>query len=217
MPSTGSHRGQLILVEGLDRCGKTTQTTRLVEKLASQGHKVELVKFPDRSTPIGKLINTYLCDKAFQLSDEAAHLLFSANRWELAATITETLNQGTFVVLDRYVYSGIAYSAAKGLDFDWCASPDKGLPQPDLVIFLTMSTEKLNQRSGFGGERYEISEFQGLVKEKFDKFAAMESMRSIWNVVNVEGKSIEQVGNDVWGLVEGLLQGTSQPIHKFLA
>lgn len=48
------------------------------------------------------------------LSDEAIHLLFSANRWERANHIIKTLEAGTTLVIDRYCYSGVAYSAAKG-------------------------------------------------------------------------------------------------------
>lgn len=53
----------------------------------------------------------------------------------------EMLLGGTHLVLDRYAYSGIAYSAAKqipGMDRQWCASADAGLIAPDAVIFLQM-------------------------------------------------------------------------------
>ena len=43
---------------------------------------------------------------------------------------------GKNIVCDRYWYSGVAYSYAKGLDFDWCIKPDEGLIEPDLIIYL---------------------------------------------------------------------------------
>ena len=52
-------RGALILFEGIDRCGKTTQTKRLVEYLSSKG-TCEGIRFPDRTSVIGSLINDYL-------------------------------------------------------------------------------------------------------------------------------------------------------------
>ena len=64
------------------------------------------------------------------------HLLFSINRWEMKEDIINQLNSKTHLILDRYSYSGIAYSNAKGIDIDWCMSPEKGLPKPDLVIYL---------------------------------------------------------------------------------
>lgn len=53
------------------------------------------------------------------LSDEAIHLLFSANRWEKANGILETLEQGMSLIIDRYCFSGVAYSAAKGKALNW--------------------------------------------------------------------------------------------------
>lgn len=102
-------RGQLILIEGLDRSGKSTQSQILSDKLINSS----LIKFPCRETKIGSIINEYLIDSNFHLLDQSAHILFLANRWELAQSIIDTLNLGKFVVMDRYIYSGIAYSLAK--------------------------------------------------------------------------------------------------------
>lgn len=88
-------RGALIVLEGLDRSGKSTQVDRLVARLNAEGHKARLHKFPgtspatallseltvDRTTAIGKMIDAYLRSAA-ELDDHAIHLLFSANRWE---------------------------------------------------------------------------------------------------------------------------------------
>ena len=94
-----------------------------------------MMNFPDRTTPIGHMINDFLKQQT-ELSNEAVHLLFSANRWEQMQNIKETLEAGTSIVCDRYWYSGVAYSTAKGMDFEWCKNPDKGLIEPDLVIYL---------------------------------------------------------------------------------
>ncbi|KAH3678522.1 hypothetical protein WICMUC_001539 [Wickerhamomyces mucosus] len=203
-------RGNLILIEGLDRSGKTTQTTRLVETLQRKGKEVELIKFPDRTTPIGRLINAYLVDKSFQLSDQSAHLLFSANRWELAEQIKQKLENGTNIILDRYVYSGIAYTAAKGLDFQWCKNCDIGLPKPDLIIFLNLINNET--RSGFGDERYEIKSFQEKVKTQFELFFNEQN----WHTIVVDHQTIEQVEDKVWKLVFPLVDHeTTTPIDLF--
>lgn len=75
--SPSSKRGALIVIEGLDRSGKSTQVDRLVQHLQARH-----VKFPERSTAIGSMINEYLTRKS-EINDHAVHLLFSANRWEL--------------------------------------------------------------------------------------------------------------------------------------
>jgi dTMP kinase len=47
------------------------------------------------------------------------------------------LNSGCNLVIDRYAYSGTAYTAVKeGNDFEWCKKCDEGLPKPDIVFFL---------------------------------------------------------------------------------
>ena len=93
------------------------------------------------------------------MGDEAVHLLFSMNRWETKTQILAKLEAGTNVVCDRYAYSGVAYSAAKGLSFDWCLGADRGLLKPDLVFYIDVSPEAIAKRSGFGDERFEKVEF----------------------------------------------------------
>lgn len=158
-------RGNLILIEGLDRSGKSTQAEILAQRL-----NAKLFRFPDRLTPIGKLINEYLTNPQSSLSDEAAHLLFSANRWEVANEILLTLQEGTHVMLDRYVYSGVAYSLSKPnlRSKEWLYAPEIGLPKPDLTLFLTIPLEELASRKGWGEERYEKESFQAKVRLNFD-------------------------------------------------
>lgn len=76
-------RGKLIVLEGLDRAGKSTQCGRLVTRLQDLGQRVQHMRFPDRTTPIGQMINAYLTGTSEQ-EDHVIHLLFSANRWEAA-------------------------------------------------------------------------------------------------------------------------------------
>lgn len=106
-------RGVFIVFEGVDRCGKTTQSAMLRERLEEEGRRqVRAMRFPDRTTRIGKIIDGYLADSA-DLDDRAVHLLFSANRWEASADICRSLCRGETIVCDRYAYSGVAFSAAK--------------------------------------------------------------------------------------------------------
>jgi dTMP kinase len=151
-PATStSGRGAFIVFEGVDRCGKTTQTSLLVKHLLHLGLATVAMRFPDRTTLVGNLINQYLQSKS-ELDDRAIHLLFSANRWELAPTLKETLlDKSTNVVCDRYAYSGVAFSSSKTSlqdNLDWCRSCDMGLPAPDAVIFLDLTQEQAEQRGG---------------------------------------------------------------------
>jgi dTMP kinase len=94
-------RGAFILFEGVDRCGKTTQTKMLQEHLQGSGFPTtpiaELIRFPDRDTTIGQQIDSYL-RSATNLNDNSIHLLFSANRWERKDSIENKLKAGTTLV-----------------------------------------------------------------------------------------------------------------------
>ncbi|KAF9270506.1 P-loop containing nucleoside triphosphate hydrolase protein [Marasmius fiardii PR-910] len=152
------------------------------------------------------MIDSYLRSES-DLDDHSIHLLFSANRWELSSSIESNLGNGTIVVCDRYAFSGIAFSAAKGLPFEWCRAPDVGLPAPDLTIFLDISPEKARERGGYGEERYEKEEMQRKVREVFERLGtetcADGSTR--WEVVDA-GRDKETVESEIWEHVEKLLR-----------
>lgn len=162
-------RGALIVFEGCDRCGKTTQCALLAATMPDS----KVIAFPDRTLPSGQLINRYLNDANQDMSDEAIHLLFAMNRWERQAEMEKLLNSGTTLIVDRYSYSGIAYSVAKGLDYEWCRAPERGLLQPDKVFYLaTNEVSTLAGRERYGEERYETSHFQKKVSDAFDQMYA---------------------------------------------
>lgn len=86
-----------------------------------------------------------------------------ANRLAYREELLRKLHEGTTLVVDRYAYSGVAFTAAKGLpglDRAWCMAPDAGLPAPDAVFFLCLTVEQAAARGGYGEERYEKDEFQ---------------------------------------------------------
>ena len=67
------------------------------------------------------------------------------SRWESTGDIEAKLRGGTSLICDRYAYSGVAFSAAKGLDLDWCRSCDVGLPAPDMVLYFDMPVDSASQ------------------------------------------------------------------------
>ncbi|KAH9849882.1 thymidylate kinase [Lenzites betulinus] len=208
-------RGAFIVIEGLDRSGKSTQTTRLEQRLKAAGRPVRLVKFPDRTTAIGQMIDAYLRSKS-EMDDHAIHLLFSANRWELAKSITDSLNEGTTVICDRYAFSGIAFSAAKnkpGMSYEWCRAPDIGLPAPDLTLFLDVTPEKARERGGYGAERYENADMQERVQHVFERIGVEMGEGSRWFAVDAD-RTTDAVAGELWAHIEPCAQGTDKPLQK---
>ncbi|KAL8929496.1 MAG: hypothetical protein Q9208_001165 [Pyrenodesmia sp. 3 TL-2023] len=202
-----SSRGALIVIEGLDRAGKSTQCEKLTQILQQQGRPVNHMRFPNRSTSIGKSINSYLKGDT-QHEDHVIHLLFSANRWEAGQQIREDIANGITIVIDRYYYSGAVYSAAKNksdLSLEWAMQSDIGLPRPDLCIFLDLSPSDAAVRGGFGNERYETSEIQKSVRALFQELLKRPQHKEI---VSVDaGRPVDDVHRIVFGMANDLFHG----------
>ena len=135
------------------------------------------------------------------------HLLFSANRWEAAGHIRSAIEEGFTVIIDRYYYSGIVYSAAKDkadLSLKWARDPEIGLPRPDICLFLDIAPEAVAKRGGFGGEKYETSAVQNRVRELFYGLMATSDGLDI-QVVDAS-RSIEEVEKDIMGRVKDVME-----------
>ena len=140
----------LVVLEGLDGAGKSTQVKKLRTYLESLHGSLEYVHFPRYDAPVyGDLISRFL--RGDFGTNETVHpqlvaLLFAEDRHGAAPAMKETLSRGGAILLDRYVYSNIAYQCAKLNDDqeaerlrDWIFNTEYGdfaLPKPDLNIFL---------------------------------------------------------------------------------
>jgi len=205
-------RGTFLLFEGVDRCGKTTQCSLLLKHLISLSVAAVALRFPDRTTNVGQLIDGYLCNSETNVDDRAIHLLFSANRWEVAPDLAQMLADGKTVVCDRYAYSGVAFSSAKiqedrqsegeDMTIDWCKAPDVGLPAPDAVIFLDLSQDDTEKRGGYGDERYEKRDLQIRVRQRFKELRAIDEneKRVLWYDVDAS-QTVEEVQKDINNIV----------------
>lgn len=162
-------QGRIVVFEGIDRSGKSSLARAIV---ARHSGVCEYMSFPDRSTTLGAYIDSMLRGRA-RLSDaHSMHLLFSANRYDAIAEMQRKLDAGITLVVDRYVPSGAAYSAARGLNIDWCLGADAEMPAPDLVIFLDADPETAAARAGFGEELFEKLDFQKRVASAYERVRA---------------------------------------------
>ena len=140
----------LIVLEGLDGAGKSTQVRLLKDYLLQRCGSLEYIHFPRYDAPVyGDLISRFL--RGDFGSNETVHpqlvaLLFAEDRHGAAPRMQQALQEGKTVLLDRYVYSNIAYQCAKLKDMqerrklrDWIFNTEYGnfeLPEPDLNLFL---------------------------------------------------------------------------------
>jgi len=102
-------KGKIIVIEGIDKAGKTTQANLLLNKLNSyKYHKYVKFDFPDYSTPVGKEIKQFLDGKR-DYPDEVKMMLLSANRWEKSGEIERVIGNGKTIIMNRYYQSNLVY------------------------------------------------------------------------------------------------------------
>ncbi|CEF67767.1 Thymidylate kinase [Strongyloides ratti] len=208
-------RGALIIIEGIDRSGKSTQSERLVEYLSSKGLKTRLQRIPERNEPLtGPIIDKFLqTATSVEQSKNTLHLLFSANRWAIIDQIKECLNNGENVVCDRYVYSGISYSLAKGLEKKWVVSSDVGLPSPDIVLFFDISPESTRNRDGFGTEVFEKKVFQDVVYNEMKNL--MLKNKKLCKIINAD-RPMDEITKEVQQIIFTNFDSLSKEPLSFL-
>ena len=160
----------LIVLEGLDGAGKSTQLKMVTSYFSSLGRKVDYLHFPRYTAPIyGELIAKFLrgdFGAIDQVHPQLVALLFAEDRRDAASLIRSWTNQGHVVVLDRYVYSNIAFQCAKlaapeeaAALRDWILDLEfgrYGIPRPTLNLFLDVPIAFVDAKlknSRKGGDR----------------------------------------------------------------
>ncbi len=152
----------LVVLEGLDGAGKSTQVKKLKSYLESLCGSIEYIHFPRYDAPVyGDLISRFL--RGDFGDNESVHpqlvaLLFAEDRHGAAPGMKADLAAGRCVLLDRYVYSNIAYQCAKLSDNEeaeelreWIFNTEYGsfeLPKPDLNIFLDVPISFVESKLG---------------------------------------------------------------------
>lgn len=189
-------RGIFICVEGLDGCGKTTQTKLLVRRLRKKGYDVTYTAEPSRGE-IGSFIKKYCLHGLERVSSVVEALLFAADRFvHVEKEVIPALDEGKLVVSDRYVYSSLAYQGAAGLDLKWIEEINEHAMRPDLAIFIDVEPEIVIQRLKPNKSVMENLETQRKVREVYMKFAEKGEL------VKINGnKSKKEVANDILRVV----------------
>lgn len=219
--------GRLLVLEGLDGSGKSTQTEQLAGRLADASVPVRRIKLPDYDSPSSSLVRLYLGgafgEDASAVNAYAASSFYAVDRVASFLLDWKTDYEGdTLVLADRYTSSNPIYQMTKLPEEEWVTylawveeyEYDRlGLPRPDMVIFLDMPVA-ISQTMMTG--RYEGDESKKDVHERNVQF--LEQCRKAalytadawhWNVVScAEGdapRSIDAIAKDVWTLAGPLI------------
>lgn len=153
--------GRLIVLEGLDGAGTTTQTKRLVAYLVAHGTPAHATREPSDG-PIGRLIREMLTGghglPQGAISQSTFGLLFAADRLDHAQREVEpALAEGITVVSDRWYHSSLAYQGT-GADRDWIVQLNARARRPDVTVFLEVRPEVAAARRVAAGRVQELFE-----------------------------------------------------------
>ena len=151
----------MIVIEGLDGAGTTTQARRLVDHLNARGKKAHLTREPSDG-PVGRLIREMLTGahaiSGEKLSQGTFGLLFAADRLDhMQREVEPQIAAGTIVVSDRWYHSSLAYQGT-GADRDWIATLNARARRPDVTLFLKVRPEVAAKRRAAAGRTQELFE-----------------------------------------------------------
>lgn len=173
--------GFFVTFEGIEGCGKSTQSRAVAAHLQAHGHHVVLTREPG-GTAITAQIRSLLADPESRLDPTAELMLFLADRAQHVATVIRpALDAGAVVLCDRYCDSTLAYQGyGRGHDLAWLEElnirASHGLV-PDLTLWIDCPVEiglgRAKRRAGGPGDRFEIepTDFHTRIRSGFSELA----------------------------------------------
>ena len=211
--------GKLIVIEGLDGSGKSTQLELLPQNLLKNGIESKTVSFPDYDSDSSALVKMYLSGAFGNHPDDvnayAASLFYAVDRFASFKTNWGSYyNQNGVIISGRYTTSNAEHQTSKlppemwqgFLDWLYELEYNKvGIPKPDKVIFLDMPVEVsqklLSHRYAGNEDKKDIHESDTNYLDNCRKAAMFTAQYSGWTVIpcaqNGQARSIEDISNDI--------------------
>lgn len=172
--------GLLIVLEGIDGTGKSTQAKRLGEWFISQGREVVLSREPT-SGPWGRKLRETAATGRLSPEDELQYFL-NDRRQHVEELITPSLAAGKVVILDRYYFSTMAYQGARGFDPTEIRRKNEAFaPAPDLLLIMDLDVDTSLERIGARGD----------TANEFEKRENLERCREIF--LSIKGEPFVRV------------------------
>lgn len=191
-------KGKFIVFEGIDGSGKTTQIEMLEKRLKDEGKKVFRTAEPT-DAPSGKALREALSGAVKRTPTELA-AMFLLDRInhnvDKEKGIKKLLDEGYFIICDRYYYSSLAYQGSE-IEGDWVARINLDCPDiatPDVCVFLDLSPDEAIERISKNRETteiYEKKEKLADVRQKYFKVFEKLKGRDNIKVVSASGTPAE--------------------------
>ncbi len=189
--------GVLVNLEGIDGCGKSTQSKLLLEKLEGKGEKVIILKEPTKR-PHGQKLWDVLHGKRKASNEEILELFVLDRKQHVEEKIQPALDDGTVVLMDRYYYSSMAYQVAGGIDVEEIREKHVFAPRPDVVLIFDLPVSVALERVKGHSDADEFEKDEHLEKVR-EAYLDLENDPLV-RIVDATGTPEEIFGN-VWKLV----------------
>lgn len=189
-------KGKLIVIDGTDGSGKTTQANLLIKHLKKDGKKVKFIHFPRyEDNFFGKFIAHCLSEQYYNwvnIHPKIASVVYAADRWESKAKLEKWLKDGYIIIMDRYISSNQIHQGGKIANIkkreafmEWLAEMEYGtfkIPKPDITIYLSLPIKtvlKLIKDRDYKGARAYLGSKKD-VHEKDKKFLENSIKSALW-------------------------------------
>src|SRR5258706_2133263 len=213
----GELAGKLIVVEGADGSGRSTQIAKLVEWLEGSGHATVQVGLK-RSTLVSEELEK--AQEGNILSRTTLSLFYATDfADQLENIIIPALKAGFIVLADRYIYTLMARHMVRGVDAGWLKNVYGIAPEPDAVFYLNVTPEELVQRSfakNTALDYWESGMDLGLSRDMFDSFMKSQTamqrtfrhMQTTYGFTIVDGmRSTDAISADLRKKISAVLSG----------
>ena len=187
----------LVNLEGIDGCGKSTQSKLLREKLEGEGEKVIILKEPTKR-PHGQKLWDVLHGKRKASNEEILELFVLDRKQHVEEKIQPALDDGTVILMDRYYYSSMAYQVAGGIDVEDIREKHVFAPRPDVVLIFDLPVSVALERVKGHSDADEFEKDEHLEKVR-EAYLDLENDPLV-RIVDATGTP-EEIFEDVWRLV----------------
>ena len=193
----------LIDLEGIDGCGKSTQSKFLMEKFEENNEKSIILKEPT-SGKYGKKLWEMLSGKREATTEQILDLFVMDRKEHVDDKINPALKEGKIVLMDRYYYSTMAYQAAAGIDVNRIRKDNEFAPKPDIVLIFDLPADLAMKRvKGHSvADVFEKEEHLEKVREAYLNLRDDPLVRIIDST-----RTPEEIFEEVWKLVSEVRNG----------
>ncbi len=208
-------KGRLIVIEGPDASGRSTQIEKITARLEANGHAV-LNTGLKRSELVGKGILE--AKQHYDLGRKTLALFYAADfADQFEYKIIPALQAGYIVLADRYIYTLIARNVVRGLDRKWCHNLYGFAIKPDLVFYLDVEPSVLIHRvfqKNLSLDHYESGADIGLSNDLYESFLIYQNkisrefhlMQKKYDLIPINGnRTIEEINSDLQHRIDHFL------------